>query len=81
MLLCLASCARLPAWHACSAVLVMMTRAATPLLRAHAHAAHAGVETIHPIGTLSDYESEILAAMKPELMSSIEKGIKFVKEN
>jgi malate dehydrogenase len=40
-----------------------------------------GVETIHGIGNISDYEKECLAAMKPELMASIEKGIKFVKES
>jgi len=39
------------------------------------------VETIHPIGSMSDYEKEILTAMKPELTSSIEKGVKFVKDN
>jgi malate dehydrogenase len=40
-----------------------------------------GVETIHPVGSMSDYEKEIMTAMKPELLASIEKGIKFVKEN
>jgi len=40
-----------------------------------------GVETIHPVGSLSDYEKEIMAAMKPELIASIEKGVKFVKDN
>ena len=40
-----------------------------------------GVETIHPVGSMSDYEKEIMAAMKPELIASIEKGIKFVQEN
>jgi hypothetical protein len=30
---------------------------------------------------MSAYEEEILNAMKPELIASIEKGIKFVKEN
>lgn len=40
-----------------------------------------GVETIHPVGSLSDYEKEIMNAMKPELLASIEKGIKFVKDS
>lgn len=40
-----------------------------------------GVETIHGLGSLSDYEKEIYSSMKPELLASIEKGIKFVKEN
>ncbi|WIA10352.1 hypothetical protein OEZ86_000493 [Tetradesmus obliquus] len=40
-----------------------------------------GVETIHPIGSMSDYEKEAFAAMKPELAASIEKGFKFVREN
>jgi hypothetical protein len=39
------------------------------------------VEAVHPVGSLSGYEQEILAAMKPELLASIEKGVKFVKEN
>eukprot|EP00882_Tetradesmus_deserticola_P000194 GHRQ01000220.1.p1 GENE.GHRQ01000220.1~~GHRQ01000220.1.p1 ORF type:complete len:343 (+),score=135.92 GHRQ01000220.1:81-1109(+) len=39
-----------------------------------------GVETIHPIGSMSDYEKEAFAAMKPELAASIEKGFKFVRE-
>lgn len=30
---------------------------------------------------MSDYEKEIMNAMKPELLASIEKGVKFVKEN
>lgn len=40
-----------------------------------------GVETIHPVGSLSDYEKEIMTAMQPELIASIEKGIKFVRDN
>eukprot|EP00877_Chromochloris_zofingiensis_P012378 jgi/Chrzof1/7394/Cz02g21340.t1_MDH2[v5.2] len=40
-----------------------------------------GVETVHPIGSLSDYEKEALEALKPELAASIEKGIKFVRDN
>lgn len=39
-----------------------------------------GVETIHPVGSMSDYEQEVMTAMMPELIASIEKGIKFVKE-
>ena len=42
---------------------------------------YAGVETIHQIGSLSAYEQEALNAMKPELMSSIQKGIDFAKNN
>lgn len=41
----------------------------------------AGVETIHPVGSMSDYEKEIMTSMKPELLSSIEKGVNFVKNN
>jgi malate dehydrogenase len=40
-----------------------------------------GVETIHPVGSMSKYEKEALDAMKPELLASIEKGIKFANEN
>eukprot|EP00775_Hariotina_reticulata_P011638 gene11638-11783_t len=40
-----------------------------------------GVETVHPVGSISDYEADIMNDMKPELLASIEKGIKFVKEN
>jgi hypothetical protein len=40
-----------------------------------------GVEMVHPVGSISDYEADIMNAMKPELLASIEKGIKFVKEN
>jgi malate dehydrogenase len=40
-----------------------------------------GVETIHQVGSMSDYEKEIMTAMKPELIASIEKGVKFVHEN
>ncbi len=31
------------------------------------------METIHPVGNVNDYEKEILNAMKPELIASIEK--------
>jgi len=40
-----------------------------------------GVEMVHPVGSISDYEADIMNDMKPELLASIEKGIKFVKEN
>lgn len=33
------------------------------------------------MGAMSPYEQEALNAMKPELIASIEKGVKFVKEN
>lgn len=40
-----------------------------------------GVEEIFPIGNVSEYEAACLEKLKPELSGSIEKGIKFVKEN
>lgn len=40
-----------------------------------------GVETIHGLGSMSDYEKEVYSSMSPELLASIEKGVKFVKEN
>lgn len=40
-----------------------------------------GVEEVMGLGALSDFEKEGLEKMKPELMSSIEKGFKFAKEN
>ncbi|KAK1301771.1 hypothetical protein QJS10_CPB12g01069 [Acorus calamus] len=40
-----------------------------------------GVEEVLGLGTLSDFEKEGLEKLKPELKSSIEKGIKFAKEN
>ena len=40
-----------------------------------------GVEEVLGLGPLSDYEKEGLENLKPELKSSIEKGIKFAKEN
>ena len=39
----------------------------------------AGVDKIHDLGLLSDYEKDGLKAMMPELLASIEKGIQFVK--
>jgi hypothetical protein len=41
---------------------------------------NAGVETVQPVGSMSDYEKEVFASMTPELVASIEKGIKFVRE-
>lgn len=49
------------------------------LLRVHVWCA--GVETIHPVGSMSDYEKEVMNSMMPELIASIEKGVKFVQEN
>ncbi|KAL6538320.1 hypothetical protein OROGR_012308 [Orobanche gracilis] len=40
-----------------------------------------GVEEVLGLGPLSDYEQQGLEALKPELMSSIEKGIAFVHDN
>jgi len=40
-----------------------------------------GVDTIYPLGDLSDYEKEGLQGMIPELTASIEKGVKFAKES
>jgi malate dehydrogenase len=37
------------------------------------------VDTIYPIGDLTDFEKEGLAAMMPELLASIEKGVSFAK--
>ncbi|KAL8046652.1 hypothetical protein ABFX02_08G190800 [Erythranthe guttata] len=40
-----------------------------------------GVEEVLGLGTLSDFEQQGLEALKPELKSSIEKGIAFVHDN
>lgn len=40
-----------------------------------------GVEEVLDLGPLSDYEKQGLESLKPELKSSIEKGIKFVTES
>lgn len=45
------------------------------------HVLTAGVEKVFDLGTLSDYEKEGLKAMFPELHSSIQKGVDFVKNN
>lgn len=37
-----------------------------------------GVEKVHPLPVLNDYEKKLYAAAVPELKSSIEKGIDFV---
>ena len=39
-----------------------------------------GVEEVLGLGSLSDYEKEGLEKLKPELLSSIEKGIKFANQ-
>ena len=38
-----------------------------------------GVETIHPVGSMTAYEKGALEAMKPELVASIEKGVAFAR--
>lgn len=40
-----------------------------------------GVEEVLGLGTLSDFEKQGLENLKTELKASIEKGIKFAKEN
>uniref|UniRef100_A0A2N9EMW2 Lactate/malate dehydrogenase C-terminal domain-containing protein n=1 Tax=Fagus sylvatica TaxID=28930 RepID=A0A2N9EMW2_FAGSY len=40
-----------------------------------------GVEEVLGLGSLSDYEKENLESLKPELKSSIEKGIKFANQS
>lgn len=39
-----------------------------------------GVEKIHPVGEISEYENAWLEKLKPELKASIEKGIKFAQD-
>lgn len=39
-----------------------------------------GVEEVMGLGALSDYEKEGLEKLKPELLASIEKGIKFANK-
>lgn len=56
-----------------------LSMSACRLLRVHVWCA--GVETIHPVGSMSDYEKEVMNSMMPELIASIEKGVKFVQEN
>jgi malate dehydrogenase len=40
-----------------------------------------GVEEVFGLGPLSEYEKEGLEALKPELRSSIEKGIQFANQS
>lgn len=40
-----------------------------------------GVEEVLGLGPLSDYEEQGLEVLKPELKSSIDKGIAFVHSN
>jgi len=40
-----------------------------------------GVETLHPLGTLSAYEQERLAALKPVLKEEIDAGLEYAAEN
>ncbi len=40
-----------------------------------------GVETVHGLGELSDYEEKLIAAAKETLKKNIQKGVDFVKQN
>jgi malate dehydrogenase len=40
-----------------------------------------GVETVHPIGELSDYEKKRLAELTPTLKEEIDAGLEYAKEN
>merc|ERR1712066_1154534 len=40
-----------------------------------------GVETVHDIGTVNDYEKKLIADMMPDLIAQAEKGMKWAKEN
>ncbi|KAI5255184.1 malate dehydrogenase [Aureobasidium subglaciale] len=40
-----------------------------------------GVEKIHPVGQITDYEQKLLDACLKDLKGNIEKGVKFAKEN
>merc|ERR1719281_786528 len=40
-----------------------------------------GVETIHDIGTVNDYEKKLIADMMPDLIAQAEKGIKWANQN
>lgn len=40
-----------------------------------------GVEEIHGLGSLSDYEKEGLEKLKAELKSSIDKGVAFANQS
>merc|ERR1712226_968189 len=39
-----------------------------------------GVETIHDIGTVNDYEKKLIADMMPDLLAQAEKGVKFANQ-
>jgi len=40
-----------------------------------------GVETIHDLGELTDYEKKLVADMMPDLLAQAEKGIEWVAKN
>jgi malate dehydrogenase len=40
-----------------------------------------GVETVHDIGTVNDYEKKLIADMMPDLLKQGEKGVAWAKEN
>jgi len=40
-----------------------------------------GVETIHDIGTVNDYEKKLIADMMPDLIAQADKGFKWAAEN
>jgi malate dehydrogenase len=40
-----------------------------------------GVETVHGVGNINDYEKKLIADMMPDLIAQGEKGIKWAKEN
>merc|ERR1712054_540952 len=40
-----------------------------------------GVEKVHDVGTVNDYEKKLVADMMPDLVAQGEKGIKWAKEN
>jgi len=40
-----------------------------------------GVETVHEIGAVNDYEKKLIADMMPDLKAQAEKGFKWAKEN
>ena len=40
-----------------------------------------GVEKIHPVGKITDYEQKLLDVCLGDLAKNIDKGVKFAKEN
>jgi len=40
-----------------------------------------GVEQVHDVGTITDYEAKLIADMLPDLVAQGEKGVKWAKEN